>query len=294
MRLYSISDLQNFSGIKAHTIRIWEQRYNALIPTRSDGNTRYYENGQLRRLLNIVSLMEFGYKPSKLCVMTDDELIAMLKKHHVEDLSADNTFVYFINQLFSAGISFDEISFDKILSVCIYKYGIEKTYLQVIYPLIIKIGFMWSADSLAPTEEHFMTNLIRQKLDSAIDALPPAKEGSQSWLLFLPFDEYHEIGLLYAHYLLKSKGKKVYYLGANVPLDALNIAIDKIAPENALLFVVHYSEASKVQVYIDTIAKNKHIKQKIYIAGNPKILDNLQLNKKVVRVDTIAELDMQL
>lgn len=290
MRLYSISDLQNFSGVKAHTIRIWEQRYNALYPSRTDGNTRYYENSQLRRLLNIVSLMEFGYKPSILCVLSDAELITMLVNLKPEELPEDNAFTYFINQLFHAGISLDEVSFDKILSSCIYKYSLEKTYKFVIYPLIVKIGFMWATDSLMPTEEHFMTNLIRQKLYTAIDSLPVAKEGSESWLLFLPFDEYHEIGLLYANYLLKQQGKKVYYFGANLPLDALLKTAEKICPTNALLFIVHFSDTAKIQSYLDAIAQSNFIKKNIFISGNQKMLDNIDLSSKIVRVNTIEAL----
>ena len=120
--MFTISQLQQFSGIKAHTIRIWEQRYNALTPNRSDGNTRYYDNIQLRRLLNIVSLME-DYKVSQLCLMDDNELFKKLEQHLEQNISSEDGNEYSISQLIVSALSFDELHFDKIFSNCLLQIG---------------------------------------------------------------------------------------------------------------------------------------------------------------------------
>ena len=142
MDYFSISQLQQFSGIKAHTIRIWEQRYNALIPTRSEGNTRHYDNKQLIRLLNIVSLLETGYKISEVGVMTDQMHSKLLEQQLIVEENKESDNEYFISQLIAASVSFDEIHFEKIFSNCVLKLGMKSTYTEVIYPMMIRIGLM--------------------------------------------------------------------------------------------------------------------------------------------------------
>src|SRR5690606_8449955 len=195
-----ISQLSQFSGVKPHTIRMWEQRYQALSPNRTDGNTRTYTGADLKRLLNIVSLLSSRRRPSELCKMTNEELNKMVSALY--GLEDKDNLDQFVPQLISAGMEFNESSFQKILSHCFVHFGISSTYRQVIYPMLDRIGLMWSVDKLPPAQEHFMCNLIRQKLVAAIDALPAASSSSPKWLLFLPEDEFHEIGLLFAHYVL--------------------------------------------------------------------------------------------
>ncbi|HEX5025957.1 MAG TPA: MerR family transcriptional regulator, partial [Agriterribacter sp.] len=219
MDAFSIAQLSQYSGIKPHTIRIWEKRYNALQPNRSDGNTRYYNSEQLRRLLNIVSLLDAGYKASEACSLSDKKLFARVEaiQQSVPIESSD----YFVAQLAAAGIDYDEAHFANIFSHCLLRYGIKDCYLKVIYPLLVRLGLMWASDRIISAPEHFISNILRQKLFTAVDALPPPAEGAEKWMLFLPEDEFHEIGLLFAKYLVCSAGKKVFYLGANVPLPSL-------------------------------------------------------------------------
>jgi hypothetical protein len=172
MNLFSISQLSQFSGIKPHTIRIWEQRYDAFKPERSEGNTRYYDDKQLRRLLNIVSLMEQGHKVSQLCSMSDETLFSMI--HDSGRLDSNDTAEYYINQLIAAGMSFDSGHFEHILSLSFSAYGIRDTYKNVIYPLMTRIGLLWASDILPTTSEHFISNIFHQKLSAAIDSLPLA------------------------------------------------------------------------------------------------------------------------
>lgn len=289
MDQFSISQLAQFSGIKPHTIRIWEQRYNALQPNRSEGNTRYYDNSQLRRLLNIVSLMEGDYKVSELCSMPDKKLYRLVGEFN-KIPKIDQLNEYPVSQLIAAGMSYDEAYFDKIFSHCLLKYGMKDTYLKVIYPMLVRIGLMWASDALPPAHEHFMSNLIRQKLCTAIDSLPPAKSTSDSWLLFLPENEFHEIGLLFAHYQIRFFGRKVIYLGSNVPVQSVSMAIKNTLPANLLLFLVHADLPEIVQEYLDKLSIEVSSK-KIFVSGAKKVTDQLKAGKKIRLLNSYEDLE---
>lgn len=293
MNLFTISELQQFSGIKAHTIRVWEQRYAALNPARSEGNTRYYDNSQLRRLLNIVSLMEADYKISELCSMTDEKLFKLLEAKHKSIPLSDGSNEYFISQLILASTSFDETHFDKIFSNAIIRMGMRNTYLNVIYPMLNRMGLMWATGTLSPAYEHFSSNIIKQKLYSSLDSLPPPKSSRNSWLLFLPENEHHEIGLLFSHYLLRLAGKKVIYLGANVPFETLMNAIDEISPSHLLFFLVNYNNHEDSQDYLNTL-KNKYTKVKIHLSGNEKLIKNLKTGKEYNWLRSVEEFEKLL
>jgi len=292
MNLFSISDLQQFSGIKAHTIRVWEQRYNGLNPTRSEGNTRYYDNLQLRRLLNIVSLLESDYKISELCSMTDQMLFKLLEQQLKNTDIKEGTNEYFVAQLIAAATCFDEIHFEKIFSNCVLRLGMKHTYTKVIYPMLNRIGLMWTTGSISPAYEHFSSNIVKQKIFSAIDSLPPTKS-TNSWLLFLPENEFHEIGLLFSHYLIKQAGKKVIYLGSNVPFETLISAITETTPAHLLFFLVHYDTPKDSQDYLNNLKKN-FSKTKIHLSGNEKLISKLKTGKEFNWIRSVEELEKQL
>jgi DNA-binding transcriptional MerR regulator len=291
MNQFSISQLEKFSGIKAHTIRVWEQRYNALRPNRSEGNTRYYDNDQLRRLLNIVSLSRQNYKVSELCAMPDQQLSKLVWElgNEIENKPEE----YFISQLIVAGMSYDESYFDKILSHTLLRYGLKDTYLKVIYPVLVRTGLMWACDGLAPANEHFISNLFRQKLFTAIDGLPPSKPASDSWLLFLPENEFHEIGLLLAHYLIRLSGKKVIYLGGNVPVQSIINAVKEISCNNLLLFLVHRDKETEVRNYLTELSANFK-ENNIYVAGDPQLFNRLKRTKNLTFLSSVEDLERQL
>ncbi|MEO8150267.1 MAG: MerR family transcriptional regulator [Bacteroidia bacterium] len=293
MNSYSISDLEEYSGIKAHTIRVWEHRYKALTPNRSDGNTRYYNNEQLRRLLNIVSLMDSDYKTSELCTMSDSSLNELLDKKLSLSISANNAYEYFISQILASGIEFDEAHFEKLFSNCILRFGLKRTYLNVIYPLLIRAGLLWAKNSLSVGSEHFISNLIRQKILSAIDSLPPAKSHQNSWLLFLPVNEFHEIGLLFSYYMIRQAGKKVIYLGANVPFDSLKSIVSETKPSNLFFFFVHYNRPEESQNYLNQLVKNFK-NSKIYVSGNQKLISQLKTGKRINWIQSVEQFEKQL
>lgn len=291
MNQFSISQLERFSGIKAHTIRIWEQRYHALQPNRTEGNTRYYDNEQLRRLLNIVSLSNMKYKVSELCAMPDQKLFKLVGE--VKNETGNGTDEYFVSQLIAAGMSYDVAYFDKIFSHCLRRYGMKDTYLKVIYPVLLRTGLLWGCDALVPANEHFISNLFRQKLFTAIDALPPPEPESDSWLLFLPENEFHEVGLLFSHYLVRLSGNKVIYLGSNIPLKSL-INIGKgISYQNLLFFLVHNYLNEDIQEYLNEL--NDHFSgKKIYVAGDQKLLNQVKRAKNISFLSSVEDLEQSL
>lgn len=291
MDSFSISDLAQYSGIKAHTIRIWEKRYRALKPKRSVGNTRHYDSNQLKRLLNISGLLTSDYKVSELCTMPDTELQTIHGKILLskEPAPAD----YFIAQLISAAMTYDEPRFVNIFSHCLLKYGMKDAYLLVLYPALVRIGLMWLNETLPAANEHFISSLIRQKLYTAIDSLPLPKPGSLSWILFLPENEFHETGLLLAHYLIRLSGQKVVNLGANIPDSSLRKADKEVKPDNVLMFLVRHDLSGNINKYLERLNRDLKVK-KIFVAGDQRMTSQLKSFKKVIFLGSADELDQQL
>lgn len=289
MDLFSISQLSRFSGIKPHTIRMWEQRYEALTPIRSEGNTRYYDNNQLRRLLNIVSLIKADYRVSEVSSLPDKKLFKLIEELSGRDLKKD-MLEYFILQLISAGMNYDEVNFEKMFSHVFITFGMKDTYVDIIYPMLKRVGIMWTTDQVQPSAEHFISNMIRQKLFTVIDSLPSPKLTSDSWLLFLPEDEFHEIGLLFSHFMIRQSGRKSVYLGANVPLESLKNAAIICVPGNLLFFVSHNENKRVLQDYIDELGrffKNK----KIWIAGQAELFENIEVSENVNLLFSVDKLE---
>lgn len=293
MDFFSISQLSRYSGIKPHTIRVWEQRYHALRPSRSEGNTRYYDSSQLRRLLNIVSLMNTDHKISELCEMPDKKLFGMINEAIGRTITPTSHYEYFISQLIAAGMSYDELHFDKMLSGCLVRYGMKDTYAKVIYPMLVRIGLLWAGDSIPPANEHFISNLLRQKLFTAIDSLPPFKTAADKWLLFLKENEHHEIGLLLAAYLIRLSGNQVIYLGADVPFASLAQSVKAIKPQYLLFFVVHHDDPASIQEYCNQLA-GLFSGKKIVVSGDESLLGQVQLGKKFRWIRTAEGLEEEL
>lgn len=292
MDQFSISQLAQFSGVKPHTIRIWEQRYNALQPQRSEGNTRYYDGHQLRRLLNIVSLSKAKYKVSQLCRMTDAELSRQLEAHFLEANENDD-YSFFVNRLIGAGVNYDEANFSRIFSHCLLKFGLEKSYSQIIYPVLNRVGLMWSSNTMPPSQEHYISNLVRQKLYTAIDGVPEGTS-SRKWVLFLPENEFHEIGLLFSCYLLRNKGERVVYLGPNVPLASLKDCLQDTGADHVFLFLVHQDFPENIAAYLEELEQICQ-EQTLYIASGKELVQGLDIGEGSTRwVHSVEELEAQL
>ena len=290
MDSFSISQLSQFSGIKPHTIRIWEQRYNALKPNRSVGNTRYYDSSQLRRLLNIVSLIDSDHKVSELCSMPDAALFKLLKEKDREQ-DGDQT-EYLVGQLILACMDYDEMHFDKIFSHCLLRYGMKNCYTRILYPLLVRIGLMWTCDTIPAAREHFISNCIRKKLFTAIDSLPPPAKDARTWLLFLPENEFHEIGLLLACYLIRLSGENAVYLGGNLPFQSLSGAIEEIKPACLLLFMVHHDLPENIDQYMMDL--RKVFDGKIFAAASDEQIKGLNRMERLNYLSSMDELAEQL
>lgn len=291
MDLFSISQLSQFSGVKAHTIRIWEQRYKALKPNRSEGNTRYYPGNQLQRLLNITSLLEVGFKISELGHLTDEELHSKLRD--ISSKKMDLPEELFISQMITSGMTYNEANFNKIFSHCLLRFGMKNTYTRIIYPLLERVGFLWSTNELFPSSEHFISNLILQKLYTSIDSLIYSNENHSNWLLFLPENEFHEIGLLMANYLIRSQGHNTIYLGANTPLNSIELAIKHSNPDNLLFFSVHGETGENFRNYIKMLS-SQFKGNKIYACGKALNEKLPHQPKNIHLIEKIEDLEKQL
>ncbi|MCH7408016.1 MerR family transcriptional regulator [Belliella sp. DSM 111904] len=258
---YSIKDLEQLSGIKAHTLRIWEQRYSLLSPKRTDTNIRYYDDNDLKLILNVALLNENGYKISKIASMSPDEVREEVVKLTERTLTHDDQ----IHALTISMIELDEERFDKVISTNILKIGFEQTMLSIIYPFLSKIGVLWQTGSINPAQEHFISNLVRQKLIVAIDG-QVTKSGGKKFLLYLPEGELHEISLLFAAYIIKLKGHKVIYLGQSTPRSDLHMVYDVHQPDFLVTIITTAPSADQVEEYIKDIS-SKFSSTQLIISG---------------------------
>lgn len=211
MELFTISDIENLSGIKAHTLRVWEQRYSLLHPKRRESKHRYYDNEDLRHILQIAQLNRSGYKISKIAKMSPEQLKTLTLDKAVADALYEN----FIDQLVLACKEFDEERFNKIFHTIFLHIGFEKVVLNIFYPLLQRIGVYWMTETARPVQEHFASHLIIKKMMVAIHALDAPVNGSVT-ALFNPVGEHHEIPVLFIQYLLKKNGKRSRYFGADL------------------------------------------------------------------------------
>lgn len=226
MGMYQIKDVEHLSGIKAHTLRIWEKRYNIVEPKRTGTNIRYYDDHDLKRILNISILNKNGYKISKIAGFNDfrlnNELLTL--SGDVENLDIQ------IGSLINAMIDFDEKLFEKVFSQSIVHRGFQDTILKLIYPFFKRVGLLWLTDNIDPAQEHFISNLTRQKIIVAIDELPenPLKN-AENFVLYLPEGQWHEMGLLLSNFLIKNNGHNSIYLGSSMPVESVVQMKDKIS-----------------------------------------------------------------
>lgn len=234
MATYSIRDLEKISGIKAHTLRIWEQRYSILTPRRTETNIRYYEEDDLRLLLSISMLNNNGYKISKIAKMNSEEI----HKTCQELCDVSEEYANQINALTLAMIEMDEDRFEKIISNGALRYGFEDLMVNIVHPFYERVGILWQTGTIRPAQEHFISNLLRQKMIVAIDGqVTPRGNDVPKYLLFLPDNELHENGLLFASYLLRARKNRVIYLGASLPEADLQSVYDSYQPDYLLTII---------------------------------------------------------
>ncbi len=213
---FSIKDLELFSGIKAHTIRAWERRYGLLKPSRSNTNIRSYDMDDLRTILNTSLLLKKGMSISQVAALTEEQRREKIKTGISDQLDKDEA----LNALKMATVAYDEELFERTSRNYRIDHGFEALVENLYLPLLNMIGLLWQSSSICAAQEHFSSNLVRQKLVSAIDSIPLGSDRAQPVVvLYLPENEIHELGLLYLQYRLRRAGRRTIYLGESVPIE---------------------------------------------------------------------------
>lgn len=260
---YSIKDLEVLTGIKSHTIRIWEKRYGLLSPERSDTNIRHYSNEELRKLLNVSFLVQQGFKISHIAQMPESQIGEKVKTLNV--VSSD--YNSYIDTLILALIDMNETSLNKTIHTATINYGFEQTVIQIIFPFLSRIGTMWQTGSINPAQEHFISNLIRQKLIAATDSIDTAPDTRlPKIVLFLPDNEMHEFGLLFYNYALRKRAYPTVYLGQAVPIQDL-VRVVEITQATVLVGLLTYAiNGQDTMQGLQQFAKQ--FNGQIYLGGN--------------------------
>ena len=296
MNSFTIKDLENLSGIKAHTIRIWEQRYNFLKPSRSDTNIRYYSNNELKKILNIALLNKYGYKISHIDKMDEADVCEKI----LSLTQAEAQMERIINDLIQCMVELNTEKLESILDEHIRTSGIERTITQIIFPYTEKIGILWLTNHINPAQEHFVSNIIRQKMIVGIEGISTSLKVNKTVLLFLPEGEYHELGMLFMYYLLKSRGISTIYLGANVPLNDVEYVVNLKKPDYVYSHLTAMGHNFNFDKFINSINK-KFNGTSIILSGSltrtyeKKIPSHINFKKSFPEVmDFVTELNSAL
>lgn len=295
MAVYSIKDLEKLSGIKAHTIRIWEQRYGIIVPQRTKTNIRYYQDEDLKFLLNIALLNKNGIKISKIAKMSKEEIaekVAAISEINFEYGTQ-------LDALTISMIEMDEYKFDRIVSTNIQQLGFERTMLEIIYPFLDKLSVLWLTGSINPVQENFMSYLIRQKLIVAIDKEPLVNgDEFNKFIIYLPEGEKQELSLLFMHYLLKSRRNQVVYIGQEISLGDLKDACTIHEPDYVFTMITETFAREPVQKYVDKLATTfpdchillsgyQVVAQQVFVPDNVSILRSL--NQTMAFLENLKE-----
>jgi MerR family transcriptional regulator, light-induced transcriptional regulator len=218
MQEFSIKDLENYTGIKAHTIRIWEQRYGLLSPDRTGTNIRKYTDQDLKFLLNVSLLINCGFKISQIAGMSEDDIRSAVNERALSDQREHHV----LHALKISMLNYDEPLFHTVIDAQVEEIGLENTYRDVLMPFLRQIGILWQANVICPAQEHFISALIRQKIFALTEQISKTiNPTGRPLVMFLPDLEIHELSLLMLNYILKKKGRRTIFLGQSVPLDDL-------------------------------------------------------------------------
>ncbi len=263
MKNFSISDIEALIGIKAHTVRAWEMRYNIVPPKRTATNIRYYSEDDLKKLLNVVALNENGYKISKIAKMSQTH-IANLVKQLKTDWENDSIQMLHLS---NSTIAYDEKQFSEVLTGCVAEMGLIKTMDVLLYPFMKKVGMLWQTGTIDPSHEHFASSLIRERIIVEIDKVEmPVKKDAKRFILFLPEAEMHETGLLFTRYLLKKCGHETLYLGQEIPYTDLKKVIASYKPDYAFITLTSLNLGKDINKVIGKVMDNLNVP--LIVAGS--------------------------
>lgn len=285
MNKFSIKAVERLSGVKAHTIRVWEQRYGIVQPSRKQSKHRYYTNDDLKALLKVVFLYNKGHKIRALATLDQDALDTLIQEQ--PNLAADLSLA--LMQAIEAVLDLDEQRFDRIISSLARQYGFEYTMVELLFPLLNRIGMMWLTDSVMPGQEHFTSHLITRKILKAIDELEGNKLQREGLvMMFNPQGEFHEIPLLFMHYLLRRNGYHTLYLGSNISPAALRSFCDRHKPTHLFVHMTANLQPA------DSLGYLRHLSQQYaevtIVSGGPVIRNLHFTNHRIVLLKTNNDL----
>ena len=275
MQTYSIAYLEKLSGIKSHTIRIWEKRYNIVSPERSDTNIRAYNDDQLKKILNISFLINNGLKISKIASLSLDELSSKV----ISLTSNSASFEAQINDFVICSLQFDEPLFNKTYNTLREDYSLSFVYENVFIPTLRRIGALWSSGELFPAQEHFLSNLIKQKFYHAIEVAESSLRRNKKAYLFLPPWEDHDFALLYSNMILKQNGFDVVNVGKTMTFESILQCIEKVKPDILFTTFIVGQKVTILQKFCDDL--HNHSDTKLFFAGNPDLLRLVNTHGKV-------------
>lgn len=286
--IFTIKDLENLSGIKAHTLRIWEKRYSLLEPERTDTNIRYYDIKNLQKLLNVKYLYENEVKISKIAKIEETELPVIVREMITEKGVKNHS----LHSFKLAMLNFDQSLFEHTYNQVLAEKSFREVFLDVFIPFLEEIGYLWQSDTITPAHEHFISNLIKQKIHLNIERLQlrPPENNNKIFVLYLPVNEIHELGLLYLQYEIILKGYQAIYLGQSVPVENL-YDLQKIY--NNITFIGYLTIQPKnddLPEYLkdlDGIVKNTN--DQVWLGGR-KLIDVNVNNEKIHIFENIKDI----
>lgn len=266
MKQFSIKELEHLSGVKAHTIRIWEQRYQVLEPQRTDTNIRLYAGSELKHLLNVARLVESGKRISKVASLTRDEVADEAGQLNLADVSAEGI----AGQMKQSMLEYDERLFTELSNRYANEHGFERLFTEVYLPFLEQVGMLWLSDAICPAQEHFLSQLIRQQLYGRLAAMPLVANPARVLVHYLPDLETHELSLLFLHYLAKARGDHSLFLGSSVPFADLTQFAQHFPSVDFVTYCTVHPDADRVEGYVDQIhAQFNHSDHRFWLAGRP-------------------------
>jgi methanogenic corrinoid protein MtbC1 len=285
MNKYSIDDFSKITGLNKILIRTWENRYNFVKPHRTSTNIRYYDDKMIVKALRYSTLVNVGFKISILNKLSEEQIDDLIYTQ-LENKNQTNKFSLYISQILESSISFNQLQFHNTYERCIKDIGIIECYQHVLLPVLNRIGIMWINDKISAPQEHFLSELIKTKIYNEIEKNGYKKLPKENWLLFLPKNEHHDIGILFASLILKMNGYNVIYLGKNLPHNLLLSLKEKNKIDNILFSIV--SNTSKLDLIEITNFLETHFSEsKIHAIIN----ENLITEERFQKLSTISSID---
>jgi len=284
MNEFTIRDIENLCGIKAHTLRAWEQRYRLFIPKRKESQHRIYDDNDLKELLRISFLYHNGYKVSKLAAMSAEEI----QQAVTSSIVRDDNYELFVHQMIEASISFDKEALDKIINSIAIRIGMEKAIVNVFYPFLKRIGLLWLTNNVIPAQEHFASHVIRKKIIMATDGLEIPADKKSIILVFGPKGELHEIPLLAANYFFRKHNNQTVYLGVNIDLETLLYYLDRKPANYIFTHIITHFDDEELDDYLCKLSR-EYPQKKILVSG-PAVCCIKKLPPNVTVLHTIDEM----